>query len=43
MDQVMKELDWENFDDGGKVHQVFSIDGTPWGKTMETAGEEDSE
>lgn len=35
MDQINEEVDWESFDDGGKVHEVFSIDGTPWGETME--------
>jgi hypothetical protein len=35
MDQINEEVDWKSFDDGGKVHEVFSINGTPWGETME--------
>jgi hypothetical protein len=40
IDQIMQELDSESFDDGGKVHEVFSIDGTPSGETMEADAEE---
>lgn len=35
IDNIMEEVDWESFNDGGKVHEAFSIDRSPWGESME--------
>ena len=40
IDKIMEEVDWESFDDCGKVDEVFSINGTPWGETGNAEAEE---
>jgi hypothetical protein len=40
IDKIMEEVDWESFDGCGKVDEVFSINGTPWGETGNAEAEE---